>query len=189
MPPLTELVRLPQDITLMFREMTLTEEFEKSGYPEAVQQRWIDYFELNDLLDRHPFDLSGGEQQRAALAIVMLSDPDILLLDEPTKSIDAETKLRLGACLRDLARQGKAILLTSHDLDFTATYADTCCMMFDRHILGYAPIGEFFRENLFYTTVADLMSRGLSCHRIAANDLIDTVRARLAAGCQGGHGA
>ena len=81
-------------------------------------------FRLNSLLDRHPSDLSGGELQRAALAKILLTRPDILLLDEPTKGMDAPFKTELAAILRRLQNDGKAIVMVSHDLDFCASYAD-----------------------------------------------------------------
>lgn len=75
---------------------------------------------LEKLLDRHPYDLSGGEQQRAALAKVLLLGPDILLMDEPTKGLDAEFKLVSAEILQTLLRQGVTLLMVSHDLEFCA---------------------------------------------------------------------
>lgn len=86
--------------------------------------------EIDELLYRHPYDLSGGEQQRAALAKVLLLSPDILLLDEPTKGLDGYFKLKLGSILQQLQMQGTTIIMVSHDLEFCARYADRCGMFF-----------------------------------------------------------
>ena len=93
---------------------------------------------LAELLDRHPYDLSGGEQQRAALAKILLLNPDILLLDEPTKGLDAEFKQVFGQILRTLQASGVAILMVSHDIEFCAKYADRCALFFDGNIVTEA---------------------------------------------------
>lgn len=90
---------------------------------------------LESLLDSHPYDLSGGEQQRAALAKVLLLQPRILLLDEPTKGLDAEYKGIFAAILRRLTAAGVAIVMVSHDIEFCAEYADRCALFFDGNIV------------------------------------------------------
>ena len=84
----------------------------------------------------HPYDLSGGQQQMAALIKVLLADPEILLLDEPTKGMDREHSRKFGELLRKLTDQGKTIFIVSHDLEFCAEYADRVGMMFEWEIRG-----------------------------------------------------
>ena len=105
---------------------------------------------MTELLDRHPYDLSGGEQQRAALAKILLLNPDILLLDEPTKGLDAEFKQVFGQILRTLQASGVAILMVSHDIEFCAKYADRCALFFDGNIVTEAEPKTFFSGNSFY---------------------------------------
>ena len=114
---------------------------------------------LTELLDRHPYDLSGGEQQRAALAKILLLNPDILLLDEPTKGLDAEFKQVFGQILRTLQASGVAILMVSHDIEFCAKYADRCALFFDGNIVTEAEPRTFFSGNSFYTTAANRIAR------------------------------
>ncbi len=114
------------------------------------------------LLSRHPFDLSGGEQQRAAIAKIMLTEPDALLLDEPTKGLDAGMKRALGTKLRQLAALGKAVLLVSHDTEFCAEYADRAGFMFRGEITSEAAVRSFFCRNTFYTTAANRIARGVA---------------------------
>lgn len=127
---------------------------------------------LEELLDRHPYDLSGGEQQRAALAKVLLLAPDILLLDEPTKGLDAEFKQALAEILQTLLAKGVTILMVSHDVEFCASYAHRCALFFDGGIVTEAAPGKFFSGNSFYTTAANRMARGVAPQTVTAEDLI-----------------
>ena len=87
------------------------------------------------LLDAHPYDLSGGEQQRGALAKVLLTGPKLLLLDEPTKGMDSTFKAEFAALLRELTRRGTTVVLVSHDIEFCAEHADLVGMLFDGGLL------------------------------------------------------
>ncbi|MCL2446056.1 MAG: ATP-binding cassette domain-containing protein [Oscillospiraceae bacterium] len=114
---------------------------------------------LESLLQSHPYDLSGGEQQRLALAKALLTRPKILLLDEPTKGLDAQFKQQLAGILHKLVKQGTAIVLVSHDIEFCAQHAHTCALMFDGQIITQAPARAFFAGNSFYTTAANRIAR------------------------------
>lgn len=128
--------------------------------------------QLSGLLERHPYDLSGGEQQRAALAKVLLLEPQILLLDEPTKGLDAEFKQILARILLILNQRGIAVLMVSHDVEFCAEYAGRCAMMFDGLIVADSTPQEFFCGNSFYTTAAHRMARQLLPEAVTASDVI-----------------
>lgn len=107
---------------------------------------------ISDLAERHPYDLSGGQAQRLALAKVLARDTDIILLDEPTKGLDGLLKTQLTALLQSLCQQGKTILLVSHDLDFVAETADVVSYMSRGQLLAGGTPGEVFRLLRFYTT-------------------------------------
>ena len=111
--------------------------------------------EIDDLLDRHPYDLSGGEQQRTALAKVMLTDPKILLLDEPTKGMDSFFKQKFARVLKRLQTEGVTVVMVSHDVEFCARYADLTGMFFDGSIVTVNTPEKFFARNSFYTTAAN----------------------------------
>lgn len=121
---------------------------------------------LRELLKQHPYDLSGGQQQRAALGKLLLAKPKILLLDEPTKGMDAAARQSLGQQLRALTGQGVTIVLATHDLDFAALYTELCGMLFDGQLSPLTPSRQFFRQNRIYTTPA---------HRMAASCLPEAV--------------
>ena len=119
---------------------------------EVKIDKLLDMADLMREKKSHPYDLSGGQQQMAALIKVLLADPEILLLDEPTKGIDREHSRKFGELLRKLTDQGKTIFIVSHDLEFCAEYADRVGMMFDGKIEGIDEPSKFFAQNYFYTT-------------------------------------
>ena len=147
------LALLPQDVQTVFLRNTVREELADTGAEELP-------FDINHLLDKHPYDLSGGEQQLAALAKVLASKPKLLLLDEPTKGIDAETKHTLARILKQLKMSGVTIIIVTHDTDFACECADRCAMFFRGNIVSADIPRRFFAANNFYTTAASRMTRG-----------------------------
>ena len=128
--------------------------------------------DITRLLDRHPYDLSGGEQQRAALAKVLLLQPKILLLDEPTKGLDAEFKQVFASIVRGLQDSGVCIIMVSHDVEFCAQYADRCALFFDGGIVSEDNPVRFFSGKNFYTTASNRMARHLLPSAVTINDVI-----------------
>ncbi len=127
---------------------------------------------IEDLLESHPYDLSGGEQQRTALAKILLMEPEILLLDEPTKGMDAHFKEEFADILTDLKEKGITIVMVSHDIEFCAEYADCCALMFDGNITSQGAPREFFKGKSFYTTSANRMARTVLPDAVLAEDII-----------------
>ena len=127
---------------------------------------------LEGLLERHPYDLSGGEQQRLALAKVLLLRPKILLMDEPTKGMDAEYKEELGSILKKLQSHGMTIFMISHDVEFVAEYADTTGLFFEGNVVRSKKTRDFFAGNNFYTTAANRMARGLFPEAVTGKDVV-----------------
>lgn len=171
---------LPQNPQALFVKKTVREDLfellKGRPLPRAAQEaqvaRVVTLCRLEELLDRHPYDLSGGEQQRAALAKILLLEPDVLLLDEPTKGLDAEFKQTFAEILQTLLRQEVALLMVSHDIEFCARYAHRCALFFDGSIVTEAPPRAFFSGNSFYTTSANRMARGLLPEAVTAEDVI-----------------
>jgi energy-coupling factor transport system ATP-binding protein len=128
------------------------------------------------LLDSHPCDLSGGELQRAAVVKLMLFEPEVILLDEPTKGLDTYAKMELGAFLRELTAMGKTVVMVIHDLDFAAEYAHTCALFFDGKIHSKTWAKEFFSNNNFYTTDASRIARSVFPGVITTGELEKAVK-------------
>ena len=171
---------LPQSPQALFVKKTVAEDlaqaFRGLKTDKEQRQRQIGRVtrlcQLDGLLDRHPYDLSGGEQQRAALAKTLLLQPGILLLDEPTKGLDAEFKRVLAQILLTLQRRGATILMVSHDVEFCAEYAHRCALFFDGAVVADGPPQSFFSGNSFYTTAASRLSRGLISQAVTAAQVI-----------------
>lgn len=132
-----------------------------------------------ELLDYHPYDLSGGEQQRAALAKILLKHPKILLLDEPTKGMDADFKREFAQILNNLKNMDITIVMVSHDIEFCAENADRCAMFFDGSITSVGTPKEFFAGKNFYTTIANRMSRSIFKDAVLKEDVIEACGVKL----------
>ena len=165
---------MPQDPYDLFISQTVRQELEKTcramdakdGYESLCEQ-----FGVTRLLDMHPFDLSGGEIQKCAMVKLLLTRPEMLFLDEPSKALDPQAKKILGETLKSLSRQGKTIILATHDLEFAAQYADSCGLFFDGKILSSASTREFFSKNRFYTTDASRIARSVFPGVMTADEL------------------
>ena len=127
---------------------------------------------IENLMDSHPYDLSGGEQQRCAIAKILLTEPEILLLDEPTKGMDAQFKEEFAFILADLKARGVTVVMVSHDIEFCAEYADRCALMFDGKITSEDTPRNFFKGKNFYTTSANRMARTTLPDAVLAEDVI-----------------
>ncbi len=119
-----------------------------------------DFLEIDYIEERHPYDLSGGEAQRLALAMVLERNADIILLDEPVKGFDAPLKKKLGALLRELCEMGKTVVIVSHDINFIGTYCDYCSFLSQGRIITTAERRDFFSRLSFYTTSLSRITKG-----------------------------
>ena len=170
------LAMLPQDPKSLFVKKTVREELEEMTKDTSAISEIARLCQIESLLASHPYDLSGGEQQRAALAKVLLTKPRLLLLDEPTKGIDCFFKETFAKILADLKAQGITIVMVSHDVEFCARYADVVAMFFDGQILTADTPRRFFGANSFYTTAAHRMSRHVFDGAVTAEDVITLYR-------------
>ena len=166
------LAMLPQDPKSLFVKKTVREDLEEMTRDKDLIGEIAATCQIEKLLSSHPYDLSGGEQQRAALAKVLLSKPRLLLLDEPTKGIDSFFKETFAEILKKLQAEGITIVMVSHDVEFCARYADTVSMFFDGQILTTDTPRRFFGNNSFYTTAANRMSRHMFSMAVTAEDVI-----------------
>ncbi len=184
------LAMLPQDPQSLFAKKTVRAELEEmlDGTRHTAQEKAeriesvVHLCELEAILDSHPYDLSGGEQQRAALAKVLLCQPRLLLLDEPTKGMDGLFKNAFAALLGRLKAQGVTIVMVSHDVEFCASWADAVSMFFDGGIVTTNTPRRFFAQNSFYTTAANRMSRHVFPRAVTAEDVAAALRESREAG-------
>ena len=170
------LAMLPQDPKSLFVKNTLREDLAEMTDDQDAIGQVAAICQITHLLDRHPYDLSGGEQQRGALAKVLLTKPRLLLLDEPTKGIDSFFKEKLADILCKLKEQCITIVMVSHDVEFCAKHADLVSMFFDGQILTTDDPRRFFGNNSFYTTAAGRMSRHVFTQAVTAQDVAQLYR-------------
>ena len=131
-----------------------------------------DKLDIQHLFKMHPYDLSGGEQQKVALAKILLLNPKIILFDEPTKGLDGYSKKVLGSIMKELQKSNVTIIMVSHDIEFSAEYSDRCALFFDGNIVSEDEPVTFFSGNNFYTTAANKMSRHIFENSITSEDVI-----------------
>lgn len=148
---------LPQNVKHIFTRRTVREELTECGWHDGDALSVLDA----SILERHPYDISGGEMQKLALEKILLKKPDIILLDEPTKGLDNSFKREFAAILKRLAADGMTVILTCHDLDFCADVADRVSLFFEGRLLGTAAPESFFGGNNFYTTSVNKLTRGI----------------------------
>ncbi len=160
-----------KDIYEMLLDLNISKDEKENLFNEIVS-----LCNLESLLDRHPYDLSGGEMQRAALAKILLRKPTLLLLDEPTKGMDAGFKNVLADILKSLQTQGTTIIMVSHDVEFCAKNADRCAMFFDGGIVSEGTPREFFTGKSFYTTAANRISRGIIDGAVTVGHILEAFR-------------
>ncbi len=156
---------LPQNPQSIFTEDTVREELESIskivGHENSAEKikEVSSEFEISHLLSSHPYDISGGEAQRVAIAKILLTDPDIILLDEPTKGMDAYCKNILADMIKRERARNKTIVIITHDVEFAAENADRCALLFDGKIISAENTRDFFSRNIYYTTAASRMTR------------------------------
>ncbi len=158
--------RLADDLELHCRECGLDEK-EGGARIEELSAR----FGITELLNRHPYDLSGGETQRAALAKLMIRNPDVMLLDEPTKGIDPAGKEELARLVRDMCGFGVTVITVTHDIEYAASHSERCALLFNGEIISSGTPREFFCGNSFYTTAANRISRDVIGSAITCEDV------------------
>ncbi len=127
-----------------------------------------DFLGISEIENRHPYDISGGQAQRLAIAKLLERNADIIILDEPTRGLDALLKIRLSDLLKRLCESGKTVILASHDIEFVGAYCNYVSFLSDGIIITSQPRREFFSALSFYTTYVARKTNGKA---VSLNDL------------------
>lgn len=160
------IIMLQQDPKAVFTEVSVEEELAEvlmdkgngiyNNMPmedkREIVEQIIEEFGLNDIRKNNPYDISGGQQEKLAIAKVLLLKPEVLLLDEPTNGLDPYFKKTLGKLLKKINAGGVTIIIVSHDLEFVDSFCDDVIMLFDRKVAAQDSTHKFLRDNMFYTT-------------------------------------
>ena len=147
-----------------FSHDTVKEELVEDNENNSNFKNLVEFFQIEDLLNQHPYHCSGGEQQKIVIVKALLKNPDVLVLDEPTKCLDPISSKIISDKLKTLHNEGLTIIMVSHDLDFVANNCNRCLMLFDKTIQVDNHPKNIFVENNFYTTFVNRMVKDhLNC--------------------------
>lgn len=175
LPQNPESVFLKSRVIDDYTELCKIKGIEKSAYEDKINLV-AEKLGIKDLLENHPYDLSGGEIQKCALGKVLISEPKILLLDEPTKGVDAYSKLSLSKILQEIKSGGVTIITVTHDVEFASIVADRCGLFFDGEVLSSLVPQEFFSKNNFYTTASSRISRDKFANAVTVDDVVSLIK-------------
>lgn len=175
LPQNPESVFLKSRVIDDYTELCKIKGIEKSNYEGKINSV-AEKLGIKDLLENHPYDLSGGEIQKCALGKVLISEPKILLLDEPTKGVDAYSKLSLSKILQEIKSDGVTIITVTHDVEFASIVADRCGLFFDGEVLSSLVPQEFFSKNNFYTTASSRISRDKFANAVTVDDVVSLIK-------------
>lgn len=175
LPQNPESVFLKSRVIDDYTELCKIKGIEKSDYEDKINLV-AEKLGIKDLLENHPYDLSGGEIQKCALGKVLISEPKILLLDEPTKGVDAYSKLSLSKILQEIKSDGVTIITVTHDVEFASIVADICGLFFDGEVLSSLVPQEFFSKNNFYTTASSRISRDKFANAVTVDDVVSLIK-------------
>jgi energy-coupling factor transport system ATP-binding protein len=181
------MVLLPQDPMALFTEITVWDELKEvlDGLPYSFDEKndliaaMLEQIRLTGYEKRHPYDLSGGQQQMLAIGKLLLLKPRIILMDEPTKGLDYDRKIALGHMIAELASEGISFLIVSHDIEFAARFAHRCGLMHDGRIVAVDRAKSFFAGNSFFTTAANRMARRYFPEAILPEEVIELCKKEL----------
>lgn len=175
LPQNPESVFLKSRVIDDYTELCKIKGIEKSAYEDKINSV-AEKLGIKDLLENHPYDLSGGEIQKCALGKVLISEPKILLLDEPTKGVDAYSKIALSKILQEIKSDGVTIITVTHDVEFASIVADRCGLFFDGEVLSSLVPQEFFSKNNFYTTASSRISRDKFASAVTVDDVVSLIK-------------
>lgn len=175
LPQNPESVFLKSRVIDDYTELCKIKGIEKSAYEDKINSV-AEKLGIKGLLENHPYDLSGGEIQKCALGKVLISEPKILLLDEPTKGVDAYSKIALSKILQEIKSGGVTIITVTHDVEFASIVADRCGLFFDGEVLSSLVPQEFFSKNNFYTTASSRISRDKFANAVTVDDVVSLIK-------------
>jgi energy-coupling factor transport system ATP-binding protein len=147
---------------LLFSDTVRQElEFTRQGHglPPASHDSLLDTLGLAEYADHYPRDLSVGERQRVALAAILVAEPRILLLDEPTRGLDYEQKEALVGFLQRAKAQGRTIIMATHDVELVASCADRVVLLGDGQVVVDGPARQVMSESLIFASQVNKLFR------------------------------
>ena len=164
---------VPQDPSSLLFRSTVREEVDETlrllgRRDHAAVDRWLDALDLRAVETRHPRSLSGGERQRVAIAAVAVGNAQVLLLDEPTRGMDAASRAALERAIAAHAAVGGAVVLATHDVELAARCATRAVVLGDGEVVADGPAPAVLADSLFAPQIAKVVPGFLTVEQIAA---------------------
>lgn len=158
---------LQQNVRCIFTHDTVKKELDEVHFTPSSFP-----YDFTPLLDKHPYDISGGQAQLLALAKAVSGDKRIVLLDEPTSSLDSHMTFEVINVIRSLKARGITFVIVSHDLEFAAECADRCALLFAGSLTPPDHPNRFFAQSTFYSTKINMMTRGIYKNAVTFEDAV-----------------
>jgi energy-coupling factor transport system ATP-binding protein len=134
---------------------------------DAAVERWLDALGLVELADHHPRSLSGGQRQRVAIAAVAVGGAELLLLDEPTRGMDAASRHALERAIARHAEGGGAVILATHDVELAARCASQAIVLGDGEVVAAGNAHDVLAGSLFAPQVLRVLPPFLTVEQVA----------------------
>ncbi len=171
--PRAEAAYVPQDPNSLLFASTVRGEVAETlrllGRPDhGLVDRWLAALGIEDLADHHPRSLSGGQRQRVAIAAVAVGGADLLLLDEPTRGMDAASRHALERAVAAHAREGGAVVLATHDVELAARCATEAVVLGDGEVVAAGRARDVLAGSLFAPQVVRVLPPFLTVEDVAS---------------------
>lgn len=139
-----------KDIIFGPKNFGVDEETAKQKAKDALAMVKMD----ESYLEKSPFDLSGGQKRRIAIAGILVMDPDILVLDEPTAGLDPQGAKEMMDLFKALNEQGKTVIIVTHDMNHVLNYCDHAVVMNKGEIIKMGTVNEIFEDPEYLETLS-----------------------------------
>ena len=162
---------VPQNPNVMLFSPTVRRELEETqrllGHrDDAAVNHWLDALHLTDVASAHPRSLSGGERQRVAIAAVAVGGAPVLLLDEPTRGMDAPSRAALEHAVHEHAAEGGAVVLATHDVELAARIATHAVVLGDGEVVADGDARQVLAGSLFAPQVLRVLPPFLTVEEV-----------------------
>lgn len=138
-------------------------------------EKTLQELDLYEYKNKNPRDLSSGERQRVALASVLVMEPEIILLDEPTRGLDIHLKESLGEIIVNLKNKGKTIILVTHDIEFLSKFSDRVCLIFDGRVAQIGTKYEVLTSGIYYSSQINKLFTGYIDNILTIEDALNAI--------------
>jgi energy-coupling factor transport system ATP-binding protein len=144
--------------------------FKRDGMESMIEQV-LERFGLTQHRHRHPRSLSGGEKQRVALAAVLVAQPEVIILDEPTRGMEYKLKAELMSFLDEYRKDGKVVILVTQDVEVVAEYGDRVILLSEGRIIVDGAKRDVLSQALLFSPQINRLAQSLKSYGVPSDIL------------------